>query len=194
MGMETLDEFNSAYLDLGIEPDQGDFCFIERGMGGDVYWEMEDGGIKITYTATGDIYYGTFFWDSESARRYLCIPFVGCNLWLSDDRTIVSDSSGYEGGPVLTDTLALAAIQNYCYESNASLEDIVNGGEYSVNWIVETSDEEQIVVLFQSYTGAYERYYIDRATGETYITEFAPMIMTEEALKDETINVWNYID
>ena len=70
----------------------------------------------------------------------------------------------------------------------------MNGGEYSVYWVVESNDDEQIVVLFRSYTGAQVRYYIYKATGETYVTEFVPMMMDKEERTDETLNVWNYID
>ncbi|MCR5756268.1 MAG: hypothetical protein K6G30_15825 [Acetatifactor sp.] len=93
----------------------------------------------------------------------------------------------------LTDEQALSAIQSYCYQSNPDLEDIVNSGEYPVYWSVISSDEQTIVVLFRSYTGAEIRYYIDSISGETYVTEFVPGITPEEERTDESFNVWDYL-
>ena len=96
------------------------------------------------------------------------------------------------GEGALTEELALAAIQNYCYSTNPDLEGIVNGGEYQVSWEVESSSEQEIVVLFRSYTGAELRYYIDRSTGETYATEFVPGITAAEERTDESFMLWDY--
>ncbi len=52
---------------------------------------------------------------------------------------------------------------------------------------------DQIVVLFRSYTGALVRYYIDPASGETYVTEFVSGITPEEERTEETLNVKDYI-
>lgn len=94
----------------------------------------------------------------------------------------------------ITDEQALAAIKNYCYISNPSLVDIVNEGQYAVSWEVSSSDENEIVVLYISYTGAQVRYYIDRNTGDTYVTEFVPGILDEEEQTDERFNVKDYFD
>ena len=92
----------------------------------------------------------------------------------------------------LSDELALSAIRYYCYDSNPELEGIVNAGEYPVSWGIESSDAQQIVVLYRSYTGAEVRYYIDRATGDTHATEFVPGITPEEMPSEESLNVWDY--
>lgn len=97
--------------------------------------------------------------------------------------------SGADG--TITDEQALSAIQDYCYASNPDLENIE--GEYPVNWEIESSDENAIVVLFRSYTGALVRYYIDPVSGETYVTEFVSGITPEEERTDETFNVKDYI-
>ena len=102
----------------------------------------------------------------------------------------VIDRSG-EGK--LSDGQALAAVKAYCFISNPDLESIVNAGEYPVSWSVSSSDEHEIVVLFSSYTGAQIRYYIDRITGETYVTEFVPGITAEEERTEERINMWEYL-
>jgi|GEM_PF-880525 len=97
------------------------------------------------------------------------------------------------GEAVLSDELALAAIMNYCCLSNPELEDIVNAGEYPVSWDIASSDEQEIVVLFRSYTGAQVRYYIDRSTGDAYATEFVPGITPGEERTEESFSVWEYL-
>ena len=92
----------------------------------------------------------------------------------------------------LSDEQALSAIRNYCFANNPDLEDIVNAGEYPVYWEISSSDEHEIVVLFRSYTGAQNRYYIDRITGDTSVTEFVPGITDEEQQTDESFNVRDY--
>ena len=92
----------------------------------------------------------------------------------------------------VSDSLALSAIQYYCYDSNPELEGIVKAGEYPVYWEVESSDAQQVVVLYRSYTGAEIRYYIDRATGDARVTEFVPGITPEEMPSEESLNVWDY--
>lgn len=92
----------------------------------------------------------------------------------------------------LTDEQALSAVRQYCFSRNPDLEDIVNAGEYPVYWEISSSDEQQITVLFRSYTGAQIRYYTDRLTGETYVTEFVPGITSEEQRTDESFNIRDY--
>ena len=93
----------------------------------------------------------------------------------------------------LTDEEALAAIRNYCCIANPSLEEIVTDGEYPAYWEIASGSEEEVVVLFRSYTGALVRYYIDRATGNTTVTEFVPGITAEEQPTDESFNARDYL-
>lgn len=93
----------------------------------------------------------------------------------------------------LTDEEALAAIRNYCCLANPSLEEIVNAGEYPAYWEIASGDEEEVVVLYRSYTGALVRYYIGRATGNTTVTEFVPGITAEEQPTDENFNARDYL-
>ncbi len=94
----------------------------------------------------------------------------------------------------LTDDEAVSAIRNYCIKNNPDLEDIEKDGEYPTYWEVESSDENEIVVLYRSYTGALVRYYIDPVSGEAYVTEFVQGITEEEERTDETLNVRDYLD
>ena len=97
------------------------------------------------------------------------------------------------GGNTLTDEQALSAIRNYCYACNPDLESLVNAGGYPAYWDISSSDEQQTVVLFRSYTGAQIRYYIDRITGEAYVTEFVPGISSGEERTEERLNVRDYL-
>ena len=93
----------------------------------------------------------------------------------------------------LTDEQALSAVRNYCYTANPGLEDIVNAGEYQVYWEIASSGDEEVVVLYRSYTGAEIRYYIDRTTGEASVTEYVPGITPEEEQTDESLNIRDYL-
>lgn len=97
------------------------------------------------------------------------------------------------GERTLSDEQAISAIRNYCFNSNPDLEGMISAEEYPVYWEIVSSDEQQIVVLFRSYTGAQIRYYIDRMTGDTYVTEFVPGITPEEERTEKSLNAWEYL-
>lgn len=92
----------------------------------------------------------------------------------------------------ITDDQALEAITKYINEIYPDLAS-QNDGNVVYYWEVESSDDNQVVVLFRSYTGALIRYYVDRTTGDTYVTAFVDGIMDEEELTDETLNVKDYL-
>jgi hypothetical protein len=94
----------------------------------------------------------------------------------------------------LTDEQALKAVKNYCYESNPDLLDMEKSGKYTIYWEIESFIDNQIVVLYRSYTGAEIRYYINTASGDTYVTEFVKGITDGEQRTDETFNAWDYVD
>ncbi len=97
------------------------------------------------------------------------------------------------GERTLTDEQALSAIRNYCCTNNPDLEGIVNDGDYPAYWEIASSTGSKVVVLFRSYTGAQIRYYIDRLSGDTYVTEFVPGITPEEEPSNESLNAWDYL-
>ena len=99
-----------------------------------------------------------------------------------------------QGERAMSDEQACAAIERYCCLSNPDLKGIVESGEYPVSWKITEYSEEQIVILFHSYTGADVRYYIDPVSGETYVTEFVSGVTAEEQRTDETLNVWDYMN
>ena len=93
---------------------------------------------------------------------------------------------------MLSDEQALSAVRSYCCIMNPDLEAIVKSEEYPVYWEISSSDEQETVVLFRSYTGAQIRYYIDRITGNTYVTEYVPGITPEEQRSGESFNIRDY--
>ena len=106
-----------------------------------------------------------------------------------------TEETGSESKPesALSDEQVLAAVKEYCIESNPDLKDMLDSEDYTIYWEVESSEADEIVVLYRSYTGAEVRYYIDPVTGEAYVTEFVPGITEEEQRTDETVNVREYI-
>lgn len=98
------------------------------------------------------------------------------------------ETSDQAGDVKITDDEALEAIKNRCLEENPDLENMIDEG-YMIYWNVESSDDAQIVVLYRAYTGAEIRYYIDRTTGDTYVTEFVSGITEEEEKTGETFNI-----
>ncbi|SFI30635.1 hypothetical protein SAMN04487830_1404 [Pseudobutyrivibrio sp. OR37] len=93
------------------------------------------------------------------------------------------------GKTVKNDDTALAAVKSYCYENYPDIKE----AESMVYWNIESSDDKQIVVLFRSYTGALVRFYIDSASGDTYITEYVDGITPEEEETGETFNIKEYM-
>ena len=98
-----------------------------------------------------------------------------------------------EATEALTDDQALEAIKNYVYESNPDVQDMENSDDYTLYFEVVSSDENEIVVLYRSYTAAQVRYYIDPVSGDTRVTEFVPGITDEEEETGETFNVRDYM-
>ena len=94
----------------------------------------------------------------------------------------------------LTQEQALAAVKHYCLLQNPELEDLADSDEYTVFWDVTTNEDNEIVVLYRSYTGAETRYYIDPASGEAYVTESVPGITEGEQRTEESLNVRDYLE
>lgn len=127
---------------------------------------------------------GTAHFSSEAAegfgRRF---------SWMMQTLTVL-DRVGVEP---LSDEQALSAVVKYCTLNDPDLEEIVNAGEFPAYWEIVSSDAQQVVILFRSYTGAQVRYYVDRALGDVTVMEFVPGIMTEESPTDESFSVWDYL-
>ena len=93
----------------------------------------------------------------------------------------------------ITDEMAVDAITTRCVLENPDLTNLMAEGDYTFYWEVVSSTDSQVVVLYRSYTGAEIRYYIDRITGETTVTELVPGIIDEEQATDETFNARDYL-
>jgi hypothetical protein len=94
----------------------------------------------------------------------------------------------------ITQEQALEAVKNYCIANNPDLENMLGSDDYTVYFDVSTSEADEIIVLYRSYTGAQIRYYVDKATGEVYVTELVPGIIDEEQRTEETFNIRDYMD
>lgn len=92
-----------------------------------------------------------------------------------------------------SDEQALAAVRTYCLSNNPDLESIINAGEYPVSWEISVSGDQQVVILYRSYTGAEVRYYIDRNSGAVYETEYMPGLSPEEESTGVSFNIRNWI-
>ena len=106
-------------------------------------------------------------------------------------KSIAAFDRGIEGE--LSDRMALELIARHCMEQNPDLKEIVNAGQYDAYWEIVSSDPQEVVVLFRSYTGAEIRYYIERSTGDVRVTEFVPGITSEEMPSEESLNIWDYV-
>ena len=93
----------------------------------------------------------------------------------------------------LSDDQAVSAVRHYCYIRDPELDGIVTAGEYPVYWDISSSDESEVVVVFRSYTGALNRFYIDPVSGDAYVTEFVSGITDGEQRTDEALNAWDYV-
>lgn len=121
----------------------------------------------------------------------MCASLVGCGksneqVLETPQQIVVIDK--------ITDDKALASIQNYCYNENPDLKDMVKNEKYNVYWELTSSNEKEIVVLYRSYTSSLKYFYIDRETGDTRVTELVPGVLDEETPTDELFNIKDYIN
>ena len=197
MSMETMDESNAAFLYLGMEEDQGQLCFLEKGMNEDVTWSLgkDEFGTYILLDDgyTGEVYKGRFYWDYENTRILVMIRIGEYDLWLTNDTRVIADTSSSR---TMDEETALRAIEKYLAENDESMYEKLQTGDYGTADGVYTDEENgTIVVWLRTYTGAYRNYYIDPDSGETYVTETSPLTDNSvETPTDETLNAWDYAD
>lgn len=103
-----------------------------------------------------------------------------------------SAEQGESAAEPVTAKQAIDAVKNYCMTVNPDLKSMMDSDEYTMYWDVTSTSPEEIVVLYRSYTGAQVRYYIDPASGDTYVTEMVPGIMDEEQRTEESFNIRDY--
>ena len=201
------------YLELRYNPqDAGtvaaNICALLSGeyeVRRDDAFELEGAGSCIRIYA--DEVKGGGYMPDQLQTVYVIPAGDGCRIaW---ERTYIVESEGFgrrfgymmqtlsvlpaQGEKKLTDEQAVIAVRNYCLVRNPDLAEIVKDGEYQDYWEVLSSDGNEIVVLFRSYTGAQIRYHIDPASGETTVTELVPGVTDEEQRTEESLNVWDYL-
>lgn len=93
---------------------------------------------------------------------------------------------------VLSEQQAINAIERYCRIKNPDL-DTMSQTEYNFYWEIVESTDTYYNVLFRSYTGAQQHFYIDRNSGKVTVSEFVPGITIEETPTDETFNIYDYV-
>ena len=102
-----------------------------------------------------------------------------------------SENTVAEASGAITQDQAMDAVLNYFKADFPDYEIDSEHGEY---WEVVPGDNGEIKVIHKSYTGAFNFYYVDPATGETYVTELVPGIIDEEQKTGETFNVNDYMN
>ena len=108
------------------------------------------------------------------------------------DTTTATETTSEMAQASLTNDQALNAITNYLYKEYG--QDKPSGDAPSY-WIIDEkqTDDKTVVVDWRSYTAAHVYFYIDRASGETYVMESEPG--SEKKVKTETkFNVKDYLD
>ena len=105
-----------------------------------------------------------------------------------------AEEDGGEDAPgVITDEQALEAVKIFMASSGQPEIEPADGEEVTEYYEIESSTGEEIVVLYRSYTASQTRFYIERATGHTEVTELVPGIIDEETSTGESFNIWNYV-
>lgn len=90
----------------------------------------------------------------------------------------------------ITEDMAYEGVNNYCHKMyDWSIAEELPEIMYVVRY--DETDSEY-VVMFRSYTGAHEYFYVDKTTGMTRMT------FRDYGLNDEedrgTMNLWDYLD
>ena len=108
------------------------------------------------------------------------------------EKTETDAGKSDEKNSAITQEQAYEAVKNYYKTINPDYEEMDPEESYGEYWEAATEESGEIVVIYRSYTGAINRYYVDPSTGETYVTEFVPGIIDEEQKTGETFNVKDY--
>ena len=99
-----------------------------------------------------------------------------------------------ESADAITEQQALDAIKQYNYLRDPKLKDMESSDEYTIFWDVSTNENNEIVVLYRSYTAAEVRYYINPSSGDTYVTQFVKGVTDQEEKTEETFNIKEYMN
>ena len=97
-------------------------------------------------------------------------------------------SAAAESG--ITAEMAYEGVSNYCHSAYDWSPAESNPDIMYVDMGEETETEYQ--VIFRSYTGAVEYFYVDKASGNTRMVAYVPSLAVEE--EEGTINLYDYLD
>ena len=105
------------------------------------------------------------------------------------ERTVPPESTAAPE-QTITEDMAYEGVNNYCHKMyDWSIAEELPEIMYVVRY--DETDSEY-VVMFRSYTGAHEYFYVDKTTGMTRMT------FRDYGLNDEedgrTMNLWDYLD
>ena len=163
----------------------------------DGYWASllpaEDGSGLYETAVARDYMDGALVFEltgHHSGNDEMDIP-VSDKLAAIIDSIVFSAESDNASSDVFSEDQALDAVINYYKNNNPGYESGKEAGDY---WDVSTNDSGEIVVLYHSYTGVINRYYVDPDSGETYVTELVPGIIDEEQKMDEAFNIRDYLN
>ena len=123
----------------------------------------------------------------------LILSLTACNHTAKNPETTpVTETTAEMAQASLTNEQALNAITNYLYKEYG--QDKPSGDAPSYWNVDETqTDDKMVVVDWRSYTAAHVYFYIDRASGETYVMESEPG--KEEKVKTDTkFNARDYLN
>lgn len=93
----------------------------------------------------------------------------------------------------LTDEEAMTGFTNYLYFKVKNLQMILDEGKLPCTWGIASSSKDEIMIMFKSHTGVLLRYYVNRNSGKTYVTQYSIQTNSYYRTK-ETLNVREYID
>ena len=189
MSIETMDEFNAAYLTFGITQYEAHFCILEKGINNDVNWEIDDDGkLFMTDTVSGDVYEGLFYWDDIEQKMYVSVRVDEYDVWMV---WVSQDFNNEEVDDVtLTADMAIEAIQNYLNDAHPELAEKLKTGENDT--AIGTYDSDDIEIWVRTDTGSYYTYSVDEISGDVSVWEIDEN--GEEWHVDETLNVWDYLN
>lgn len=125
--------------------------------------------------------------SSEAAVETSILQTVAATV---EEETSAMQDAGQDSGSRITEDQALEAVTKYLKENYAVEE---NQGEAPCYVESAETSEDEIVVVYRSYTAALTFFRIDPVTGETVISELVPGVVDQETPTGEKINIRDYM-
>ena len=194
MSIETMDEFNAAYLTLGETQYEAHFCFLEKGINNTVNWDIDDdGNLFLTDSVSGDVYEGRFYWDEAEQKSYVSVRVDEYDVWMVWTSSDFNNDEVDDVNVTLTADMAIEAIQNYLNDAHPELAEKLKTGENDTAiGTYDTYDWDYIEIWVRTDTGSYYTYTVDKISGDVSVWEIDEN--GEEWHVDETLNVWDYLN